>query len=29
VSHLDEDFQALAARKFKRLKEARDLLGGA
>jgi hypothetical protein len=29
VAHLDEDFQALAAKKFKRLKEARDLLGGA
>ena len=28
VSHLDEDFQALAAKKFKRLKEARDLLAG-
>ena len=28
VAHLDEDFQALAAKKFKRLKEARDLLAG-
>jgi DnaJ like chaperone protein len=28
VSHLDEDFQTLAAQKFKRLQEARDLLAG-